>query len=206
MGFRVASSFKRMKKQLSLILIFLLLGAISALAQEKRHNLSLSIGGPVGGYRYIGSDNDYYQQYGNDLKSLYKDTESVSSGTALMLGYSYRLNRYFALGGDLTYGMYTQTLTPGAAKTHRETREYVAFSFTFVPNSKVYYYSDEGFDVYLRAGLGAEFSTGSSDGNRWRAAWQITPLGIHVGKKFYYIGELGVGTEYILRMGIGYSF
>lgn len=194
-----------MKKQLSLILFFLLLGAISALAQEKRHNLSLSIGGPVGGLRYISSGYDYYQ-YGNDLKSLYKDNESITSGTALMAGYSYRLNRYFALGGDLAYGMYSQTITPGAAKTHRDTREYDAFVFSFLPNSKVYYYSDEGFDVYLRAGIGAEFSTGSRDGNRWRTAWQITPLGIHVGKKFYYIGELGVGTEYIIRMGIGYSF
>ena len=194
-----------MKRILFLCLLFLTTGAAAALAQERANGISISIGGPIGGARYESLGYDY-GYYGSDLYGLYHDFESYSATPSLIVGYTHRISGSVRIGGDFSVGSYTLSVTPGAASRDREIRTYDAAVFTLMPIAEWSYYSDEASDFYMRAGLGAEFSTGGRDGNRLRPCWQITPLGLHVGSKTYFLGELGFGTEYIIRLGIGFSF
>ena len=192
-------------KRILFLCLLILTGNAVALAQEKTHSISISLGGPIGGTRYesVGYD---YGYYGSDLYGLYHDFESYSSSPSLIVGYTYKMSQNFRVGGDFSIGSYNLSVTPGAASRDREERSYDAAVFTLMPVAEWSYYSDDASDFYMRAGVGAEFSTGGRDGSRLRPCWQITPLALHVGSKTYFIGELGFGTEYIIRLGVGFSF
>lgn len=203
MGFRVASSFKRMKRIVYLSLLLLLAGAFSALAQDRKHDVTITLGGPVGGgFRF---SEEVYRS-GNDLYSLYKNAENYTPAGGLILGYTYRLSDQFTVGGDAGFGVYEMTVEPGYAARNRESYSYDAVAFTIMPIAEWYYYRDDAADFYMRAGFGAQIATGDYYGTRLFPSWQLTPIGVHVGSKAYFIGELGIGTEYILRIGVGFRF
>ena len=190
-----------MKKILFLSLLFLLAGAFAASGQDKKHDIILTLGGPAGGLRYESIESNY----GNDLAGLYKDAKSYSSSTALIAGYTYRLNDSFTVGADLSFGMYDLMVRPGASRDWHY-QEYEGTVVSLMPVAEWYYYSDDACGFYMRAGVGAEFSNCEYDGSRLRTCWQLTPIGVHVGRKTYFVSELGIGTEYILRMGFGFRF
>lgn len=195
-----------MKKAFFLLSLFLIpAGAFFAQAQDRKHDVSITIGGPTGGYRYISGDY-YYSERGSDLYGLYKTTESYNPAGAFIVGYTYRLSDQFTVGGDAALGLYDLEIRQGSAARNRKTVTHEATVVSLMPVGEWYYFRDGGADLYMRAGFGAELSFGGHDGTRLRPCWQITPLGVHVGSKTYFIGELGVGTEYLLRLGFGFRF
>lgn len=195
-----------MKKAFFLLSLFLIpAGAFFAQAQDRKHDVSITIGGPTGGFRYTVDEYNYYD-YGTDLYGLYKTTESYSPSGSIIVGYTYRLSDQFTVGGDAALGLYDLEIRQGSAARHQKTITHDATVVSLMPVGEWYYFRDGGADLYMRAGFGAELSFGGHDGTRLRPCWQITPLGVHVGSKTYFIGELGVGTEYLFRLGFGFRF
>lgn len=194
-----------MKKAIFLLSLFLIpAGTFFAQAQDRKHDVSITIGGPTGGFRYTAGEYNYY--YGTDLYGLYKTTESYSPSGAIIVGYTYRLSDQFTIGGDAAFGVYEQEIRQGSAARNRKTVTHEATVVSLMPVGEWYYFRDGGADLYMRAGFGAELSFGTIRGTRLRPCWQLTPLGVHVGSKTYFIGELGIGTEYLFRLGFGFRF
>lgn len=192
-----------MKKFVYMSLLLLLAGTLSAQAQTLKHHVTITMGGPVGGgFRFAEEE----RHSGTDLYGLYKTTQSYSPAGSFIIGYTYRLSDRFNVGGDAAVGMYDMYIEPGSAARNQENITYDAAAFTLMPIAEWYYYRDNGAEFYMRAGLGAQLSTGDVNGTRLYPCWQLTPVGVHVGNKTYFVSELGFGTEYIIRMGVGFRF
>ena len=165
-----------MKKAFFLLSLFLIpAGAFFAQAQDRKHDVSITIGGPTGGFRYS-SDDYYYSERGSDLYGLYKTTESYSPSGSIIVGYTYRLSDQFTVGGDAALGLYDLEIRQGSAARNRKTVTHEATVVSLMPVGEWYYFRDGGADLYMRAGFGAELSFGGHDGTRLRPCWQIPIL------------------------------
>lgn len=195
-----------MKKYLFLALTLLSICAIPARAQDVgplRHSISLTAGGPTG-WIWYSNGMGYHEAYGTDLQSLYGPTRAYSYRTGFLLGYSFQVNE-FRLGADLGYGSLIATETPGPALSKRPTKEQSQSLFSIVPNAEWTYDTGRYYSAYFKAGLGAELAVGDL-GTRIKPAWEIVFLGLRLGRRLYFMSELGIGSEYICRAGIGYHF
>lgn len=194
-----------MKKLLFLVLAFLSLSVFMARSQDvdhHKHTVSVSFGAPAGWIWYMNSM--YYDNYGSDLKSLYSPTTEYTNSSALMIGYSYQTGE-FRLGADLAYGYVIATETPGPAFVNKTTKELTQNLFSFVPFAEWTYDSGRRYAAYFKAGLGAELAIGDL-ATKVRPAWELVPLGFRFGRRLYFMMELGFGSEYAGRIGIGYHF
>ena len=78
----------------------------------------------------------------------------------------------------------------------------VRFTYLNRPWVRLYSSVDVGVGFFLS-------STGGSDGesgNKALFAFNITPIGVSVGKKFYGLFELNAGYDAIVKVGIGARF
>ena len=78
----------------------------------------------------------------------------------------------------------------------------VRFTYLNRPWVRLYSSVDVGVGFFLS-------STGGSDGesrNKALFAFNVTPIGVSVGKKFYGLFELNAGYDAIVKVGIGARF
>lgn len=196
-----------MKKLLFLVLAFLSLSVFMARSQDvdhHKHTVSVSFGGPAGWVWYTNNLGYYYDDYGTDLKSLYSPTTDYSYNPAFQIGYSYRVNE-FRLGADLGYGSLIATQTPGPAAPRMKVQEQTQHILSLVPTAEWTYDTGRRYSAYFKAGLGAELAVGDME-TKIRPAWELVFLGLRIGRRLYFMCELGVGSEYVGRAGIGYHF
>ena len=194
-----------MKRLLLLSLTLLLLGGAAVRAQDvgnSRHTVFATIGGPPGWANYMNNHEGYYYDYGGDLKSMYSPTLEYSYGASFQIGYAYRLGKEIRIGADLGYGFLTATETSGRVLPRKETREMSQQLFSVVPVVEWTYDTGKRYSAYFRAGLGAEFSYGELE-NKINPAWELVLVGLRFGKRFYFLCELGAGSEYVARAGVG---
>ena len=83
---------------------------------------------------------------------------------------------------------------------------------SFMPSVRFTYLNRPWVRLYSSVDVGVGFflsSTGGSDGesrNKPLFAFNITPIGVSVGKKFYGLFELNAGYDAIVKVGIGARF
>lgn len=83
---------------------------------------------------------------------------------------------------------------------------------SFMPSVRFTYLNRPWVRLYSSVDVGVGFflsSTGGSDGesgNKALFAFNITPIGVSVGKKFYGLFELNAGYDAIVKVGIGARF
>ena len=83
---------------------------------------------------------------------------------------------------------------------------------SFMPSVRFTYLNRPWVRLYSSVDVGVGFflsSTGGSDGesgNKALFAFNITPIGVSVGKKFYGLFELNAGYDSIVKVGIGARF
>lgn len=199
-----------MKIRILLILSLLCLRAGSLQAQdplqERRHSVSVNLGCMTGGFRYDVMEYEPYYPSSLTLKSLYSERRDIYGKGGLVLDYSYRILKEVHVGLEYGYGQVGGELTPGYALRSAEPRSVRQHIHSLMPYAKWFVQSNPSFHYYLKAGVGPQLSTGNLESTRVQTAWELIPVGVTCGRKIFFVGELGFGTCYILRLGFGYNF
>ncbi|MDE7078101.1 MAG: hypothetical protein K2O55_05965 [Alistipes sp.] len=131
-----------------------------------------------------------------------------TSGT-WSLSYDYRFKKWFDLGVTLSYyGKYSRSYSNRDSSPVGRNR---AHAFTVMPVVRFTWVNSNWVRMYSTLGLGATVSGGrfDYDSERFRngfLAFQLTPIGISVGRSFFGFAELGLGAQGVFMMGVGYKF
>ncbi len=140
-----------------------------------------------------------------------QQTSTTSTG-ALGIQVDRDLTERFSVGANLIYQGIEKDIT---GTNYKENQQYTYI--TILPSGTYSYVHKPGFDFYGRVGLGVSFKkaestivnqgvTTSADANKTDFAYQISPIGIRAGKKFFFKAEAGYGYMGVLSIGIGYRF
>ena len=128
------------------------------------------------------------------------------SSFALNAGYSYRVAKWFWVGGNVSYcGFYKPVYDrPTGLINHYE----YTHIFSVIPQVRFSWVNTPIVTCYSEIGVG--FSVVNFNRNTESTfvqfAGQLTFVGVQVGYKWYGSAEFGVGPMGILRLGFGYRF
>ncbi len=132
-----------------------------------------------------------------------KDKSNQDSGIAtgdLSLDFSYKVNRWMSAGVDISWQGYSSS-KGGEMKSH--TMNVIAV----MPQLTMNYLTREKVTLYGKAEAGAAVYSYDCSGTSVRFAFQLAPIGVTFGHKFYGFAELSAGLLYQGgKVGIGYRF
>jgi hypothetical protein len=88
---------------------------------------------------------------------------------------------------------------------------YQAKYFTILTNASYLYLRKEKLELYGRLGVGVSFSKEefveqNVSKESVLFAYQVSPIGVRLGKKFFFQAEAGFGYVGIISFGVGYRF
>lgn len=195
-----------MKKILTLLLLLSALPtALTAREKPQRgpfaaeHELRLT----AGAYPLL----PYFGEWGCDadyppvLRNTHRGPLYTSG--AWSLSYGYRFRRWFDLGLTCSYyGEYSRSYSNrDLSPVHRN----LSHAVTLMPLARFTWVNTPWVRMYSTLGLGATISSGDC-GRETLVSFQLTPVGIAVGRSFFGFAEAGFGAQGALMMGIGYRF
>ncbi|MBP3482734.1 MAG: hypothetical protein J6K28_05000 [Alistipes sp.] len=173
----------------------------------RQHELRLTAGAypviPFINWTCCGEDYFYDMNY----DSTYRGAEYTCG--AWSLSYDYRFKKWFDLGLVFSYyGIYSKSYdADNGAFVARNRAHYL----TVMPMVRFTWLNREWVRMYSSVGLGATFGFGRRDYDNGPFddsifAFQLTPIGIAVGRSFFGFAEVGVGAQGALMIGVGYKF
>ncbi len=131
------------------------------------------------------------------------------SGLHKRLSYDYRFKKWFDLGATVSYyGEYSDLYSSdGWSPVRRDRTHYISV----MPVVRFTWLNKNWVRMYSSFGLGATIEHGRRyyDDRPYRdvlVALQFTPIGISVGRSLFGFAEIGVGSQGVLMMGVGYKF
>ena len=133
----------------------------------------------------------------------------VYTSGAWSLAYDYRFKRWFDLGLTLGYyGEYSRSYSNRDSSPAGRNR---AHFITVMPVARFTWFNTNWVRMYSSVGLGATFGCGRFDleggqPDKTTVAFQLTPVGIAVGRSLFGFAEIGAGAQGVLMMGVGYRF
>ena len=178
---------------------------------HKRHEVSISYGIlPITGWMDTFTDL-FSDAITGAIEGAQTRSRNSTSWGALNLMYNYRINSRVAFGAIYSYSgmkedIYSDNLQIGKSQT----------SFhTIMPMFKFNWFNKPLVTMYTRIGIGLvlsfdkeEYFTGVEDYHSKNAylAWQVSPVGIEIGKSLAGFLELGFGTTGLFSAGLRYRF
>lgn len=182
-----------------------------------RHNLEISFGGPASGLQGLGnmSYSDYSERY--QLKNLYEEQEEAYGDIVLGVQYNYVLKEWLSVGADASWGHVTATIRPGYAYRQDNNDDMTSLHqnlISVMPSVRArWLYENLGilssnvkFGLYSKLSAGACLSVGNYKATQLRPAWEIVLTEWTLGTdRAYFFEEIGVGTNFIVRLGVGFS-
>lgn len=210
-------SFRIISKYSLLLLLTIILFNTHANAQKDwkelgRHEIKFTTGiMPIGffdprseffGCCFSDSPNNRYNEY---------YSKEIVYTPAFTVSYSHRMRRWFSWEINFTYissyEKYYDIYTDKIIFTD------VVNSYLFTPQAKFRWVTTKYVQCYSAIGLGVGFYTWKNKEGRngynesdARISLDLNYFGISVGRKLFGFTELGIGTNGILRAGIGYRF
>ena len=211
-------------KRIFLIITLVSLG-LSLSAQEdtpswketlQRHDIQIGIGDPIlpaiaSGHYIIfrGCYTDYDRTAANWFSpDTYKGIYSTPN---ISIGYKYRLAKWFWLGATVSYtGMYDVNYDRVTNEKLSTQSDHIitimpSVRFSWLNKKYVTLYSGlslgYALDLYQRKSATDPY-TECSHG----AGFQLTAVGVHVGRKWYGFTEVGIGFQGFIQAGFGYNF
>lgn len=193
-----------MKKQLVFSVV---LGALlsvmtisTASAQEfvPQHELRLSVGCVPINYNYFMK----YDCIGNPLLRH----GAVYTAGVWSLSYGYRFNKWFDLSVAVSYyGEYSAVYSNiDNSKLHPDNMH----AISILPVARFTWLNRKWVRMYSSLALGAliEVEQGSRTYTEGYVGGQLTPIGITVGRSLFGFAEIGLGTQGLATIGLGYRF
>ncbi|MBO4645897.1 MAG: hypothetical protein J5642_05220 [Bacteroidales bacterium] len=214
-------------KKIILLSIFLLMCCVSFSQSDStswkqqfgRHELQLTVSDPlmaawvtdripffISCYREPDPTNPYTWFEADTYKGWL-----VSTGT-WSLSYSYRLCKWFWLGGYFSYtGFYQNVYDRLSGKVvERDNLHYMllmaSMRFSWLNKSIVTLYSGLDLGMSLEGSDFRKNQYGFYDDSAASIALQLTAVGVQVGKNWYGCTEFGLGMKGFVSMGFGYHF
>ena len=212
-------------KKLFLILIIVSLGW-SLSAQEEtpswketlqRHDIQIGIGDPIlpalasGHYIVLAScPNHLWQQtafdwFGPDTYKGIYCTPNIS------IGYKYRLAKWFWLGATVSYTCFLENRHDRVTNVKISSeRDHI---ISIMPSVRFSWLNKKYVTLYsgLSLGYAVDIIQYKSQTEKYSTAehgvgFQLTAVGVHVGRKWYGFTEIGVGMQGFIQAGFGCNF
>ncbi len=182
------------------ILLFFVLSTAFAYSQDKMHEVRVSYG--------IGTTSEIIDAFSDILMSGLsgkKYTKNTNYSGAIILGYKYKLNKRVRLGGTFTYEKSDAKAYSDKVYVGKFNRNY----YTIAAEADFNYFSSKYVDIYGSLGLGGTLyhekytsEDNEKDNNEiFHINYQVTPIGIKLGKNIGAFAELGVGYKGIISAG-----
>lgn len=163
----------------------------------RQHDVSLSVG--------LLPSPTYYTSYDYAfLPSTHRG--AIYTCGAWSAAYGYNFKNWLQVGGAVTYyGEFGSVHSNfDDSKVRNESYNLVAVTptvrFSWLNRKWVRLYSTVGL------GYGVIVEKSYSTCTTHILSYQLTPVGINVGKSLYGFAELGIGTQGVAKVGIGYRF
>lgn len=174
-----------------------------------RSSLSLGYGFmPVESFGwYSGSVFNSAERHSQVVNSLNSKT-NMNLG-AISLAYANQLTPWLELQIPLIY-TYSQGSFSNPTAT-MNSQSYFEYFFSMTPNVKISWLFSDKFRFYSRVGFG--FSIGNRYeryqaglNSKFSLSWQLSPVGIEVGKQIRFFAEAGFGSMGIIQAGVKLHF
>lgn len=177
-----------------------------------RHQFQFGVGDPV----FANLFNPYFYDYNNSFYYYYDSWFNADEYTrwwattpALTAQYQYRFNKWFWLGGMVSYqGTYFQRNNSFTEEKIGISRKH---SITIMPAVRFSWVNKKIVTLYSGVALGVSFMFSLNEPGNYSQfqpyiAFQITGVGVEVGKKWYGFAEVGAGFKGIVCAGFGFRF
>lgn len=145
------------------------------------------------------------------LADIYADYTGPSYSTGVISAdFNIQFKKWFALGLQANFDGIWSSLH--SSDTGERLGNCSGVAFSFLPYARFTYLNRPVVKLYSAVGLGIGAGYRKFDNNDWEEtlvypAFQVTPIGIMVGRRVYGLFELGAGTVYVgCRAGIGVRF
>ncbi|MDR2773554.1 MAG: hypothetical protein LBC19_02220 [Tannerella sp.] len=192
----------KLKTGLLAITCLLFLGT-NVYGQQKKHSLEVGLG--------IWNTNEIINSFSDMIvSSLPNDIKMKDEGSygSVHLGYKYHSSRIFAVGGFVAYDYAKSKGLSGGY----ETGMFYKTHYTFALEAELTYLPLGSFNMYGLVGIGETFyhleyksssseSMNDSDTNPY-TTFQITPVGLRIGRNAGAFLEIGFGYRGILNAGL----
>ena len=178
-----------------LIALFAMMSTTSAQNDFQRHEVSLGYG-----FKPTSDWVDSFSDAWGGLAGL-KSMDDSSFGT-LSLTYNYRLTKMFGIGGVFSFSNRTKKWDGNNLK---EKLNY----YTIMPRVKAEWIHGRIFTLYSSIAAGVTIYSdkiGDESESKVCFGWQVSPVGIEVGKSIAGFAELGVGQLGIGQLGVRCRF
>ncbi len=186
-----------MKKHIIIfLLLFLSIGAVFAQDYERNGSVYLDTENIEGPRNSIGLT------YGlAPLDATLPHQNTIISGVYaignISIDYSHRVTERISLIANFGYS----AAYSSSYNSDIEISDSI-YILNFIPLVKFSWIKNEKVDLYSASGLGIGYIV--DDGKpRIRSQYHVIPIGVTVGKKVYFKGELGLGAIGTIRLGIG---
>lgn len=150
----------------------------------------------------------FFDELSDSFKAAFQDYSKESTDKSIpgmiSVGYSYKVNNWLAVGGDLGYTRLNKEvkLTSKDGSKPDELIDRKTNTFIVMPTGKFYYMQKNKINLYGLLGVGALFANKTEKSgtledkqNITTLAFQINPIGLRVGNRFGGFAELGFGMK-----------
>lgn len=139
------------------------------------------------------------------------EKEDYNYSGALFVSYkyapSYRINTGVALGIDRVSGDLIQNDVKYGDFTESHTTLALEADYRWVKQEVIQFYTMLGLGYTLNTETGSYNTTGQTDTETSsNVAFQVTPIGMRIGRKLGGFAELGFGYKGIMNFGLSYRF
>lgn len=184
-------------------------------AQFPRHDVQFSIGDLVVPALYSGGIIFFGLRYEVPSAHRWFGPDEYGGGLvatpSMNFSYRYRVAKWFWVGGTVSYTGFYRTYYDRV--TGLKSRSDNAHVFSIMPAVRFSWLNKELVTLYSGVALGYTLCAyeGRADGALMREAvsycgFQLTCVGVEVGKKWYGFAESGVGVQGFVQAGFGYHF
>lgn len=208
-------------KKLFLILIIVSLGwslsaqedTLSWKQQLQRHDIQIGIGDPSLPALATGHVISLRPLYGRSAADWFSPDsyKGIYWTPNISVGYKYRLAKWFWLGATVSYtglyDVYYDRVTNEKVSTQSDHIISIMPSVRFSWLNKKYVTLYSGLSVgYALDIYQGKSATDPYIGYGHGFGFQLTAVGVHVGRKWYGFTEIGVGMQGFIQAGFGYNF
>ncbi len=207
-------------KQLSYFLLLTTLLTVTSASIMAQNNLEIKrndIRLGVGAIPMIFGSGIYMSRYDalNPNENIYLDyyISSKIVSPSVYLNYSYQFVKWFSLGANFSYSGFYKNSSDLVTDAKRITESQHFLSFT--PIVRFDWLNREVIRLYSSVGIGLGYSIDKKHNHIKGTSiystgiifsYDVTFIGITIGRKVYGFCEFGIGNNGIARAGVGYRF
>ena len=198
-----------MKKILVMVAVALMTTmSVNAQCENLKNELNLSYG--------IGSTSHLGDGLGEGLGSIFSDTEFDDGSTLGPISVEYFRhfnNPRLAIGGFISYSKWDSNILKKKGD-HEKVGERKRNYLTVMPSVKWYFVNKNSFGLYTKGAVGTTFYNSTQEDLAGKTEkdssthfmYQLSFIGLEVGKQVRGFFEAGIGEQGFLQAGIKYKF